>query len=242
MATRGRPPVARTLVACAAECGASVEMRVTDLARRKTGRVFCSKECRDRVGCRPRRGVATHCLACGAEIYSAPSTPRSYCSRACHTKGQRANKVPIVCEACGRAMSVSPSKSDRRFCSKSCEGDGRIVRRLDRQHNGRSARVNCYGYVMVWEPDHPTLSESYAGWMLEHRLVAERELGRSLKPDEEVHHINRDKTDNRPENLAVLSGPDHGYITALDNWADFRALRRLVDRYHALYGELPPEE
>jgi hypothetical protein len=38
---------------------------------------------------------------------------------------------------------------------------------------------------------------------LVHHLVAERKLGRKLKPWEVVHHRNRNKLDNRPINLHV---------------------------------------
>jgi hypothetical protein len=37
-----------------------------------------------------------------------------------------------------------------------------------------------------------------------HRHVAEMKLGRKLAPGEVVHHINRDKTDNRRSNLWVF--------------------------------------
>ena len=37
-----------------------------------------------------------------------------------------------------------------------------------------------------------------------HRLVAEKMLGRKLKPGEVVHHIDMDKRNNAPENLRVF--------------------------------------
>jgi hypothetical protein len=39
----------------------------------------------------------------------------------------------------------------------------------------------------------------------EHRIVAEQILGRPLKPGEIVHHIDRDKRNNAPENLMVFA-------------------------------------
>ena len=39
----------------------------------------------------------------------------------------------------------------------------------------------------------------------EHRIIAARKLGRPLLPNEVVHHIDRDKRNNKMENLMVFS-------------------------------------
>ena len=45
-----------------------------------------------------------------------------------------------------------------------------------------------------------------------HVLLMEQALGRPLAGDEVVHHINGDKRDNRPENLAVMTRGEHTAI------------------------------
>ena len=64
------------------------------------------------------------------------------------------------------------------------------------------------GYILVHMPDHPYATK--AGYVREHRLVMERELGRYLLPHEVVDHQYGDKADNDPERLRLFqSNADH---------------------------------
>lgn len=43
----------------------------------------------------------------------------------------------------------------------------------------------------------------------QHRVVAERVIGRALRKDEIVHHKDGDKKNNAPENLVVMTQAEH---------------------------------
>ena len=70
------------------------------------------------------------------------------------------------------------------------------------------------------------------GKAYEHRLVMELKIGRRLTRDEAVHHVNGDKTDNRPENLELMTRGRH---VALHNAIAPKRARTDVPIVHASY-------
>lgn len=67
------------------------------------------------------------------------------------------------------------------------------------------------GYVLIYNPDHPKSmkSKNWFGYVYEHILIAEEDLGRSILDDEEVHHLDLDRSNNCISNLIVLSKKAH---------------------------------
>lgn len=175
------------------------------------------------------------CENCGNEVRRRKGQERvhTFCSRECYWKSdyrsesvaaRNAERNPLAwftapCGQCGTPVSRHASRRPKvPFCSRECH---RAYKR------GASKRqITSGGYVRVFVGlGYPGAAKS--GHMFEHRKVMQDHLGRPLLPDENVHHINGVRDDNRLANLELWSHsqPKGQRVTDKIRWArDFLAL------------------
>lgn len=116
-------------------------------------------------------------------------------------------KLPVKhCPECGAEF--QPPRFRSKYCSRPCMWKNNGLKR------GESTAwwVNHDGYIAG-----EVLIEGKYRIVRQHRWLMEQHLGRKLELNEHVHHINGQKTDNRIENLMVLSSSAHATLTHTGN-------------------------
>jgi len=124
------------------------------------------------------------------------------------------------CIICGKYFLVKFSAFDRlKTCSYECRIKNRSNLSKGSNHpmwkGGKEIKNN--GYIHIYCPEHP---KSHKGKVAEHRLIMEKSLGRYLKENEHVHHLNHNKQDNRLENLQIMAQSKHTslHMTGRPSW------------------------
>lgn len=77
-------------------------------------------------------------------------------------------------------------------------------------------KLRADGYIYIYFPDHPNATKD--GYIMEHDLIMECIIGRHLKDDEVVHHINGIRNDNRKENLKLMTFTEHARYHMLERY------------------------
>ena len=176
------------------------------------------------------------CDWCGKVFERKPGSvkERNYCSKAClgRANAERYRVQSLkTCDNCGREFEYRGHHRSRNrhfFCCAACGYAFKIKtvqvrcdwcgakftrKRSDVERNQHNfCDVGCYlDYINFEKAGAP--NQKVAGKIL-YRTIAERNLGRPLKDDEEVHHIDGNHLNNSPDNLQVLSASEHSVIHA----------------------------
>ena len=106
------------------------------------------------------------------------------CNKPIHCKG--------ICKNCYRKWHYETRERNRRYPEGISKERESIIGTL---------RTDTSGYVYI-KVDKGSSGLS-RNWMKYHRYIMEQHLGRKLLPEENVHHINGNKSDNRIENLEL---------------------------------------
>ena len=155
--------------------------------------------------------VVKRCVSCDEHFEAPAKFAKRYstCSRTCSTR-RRADLgwgyASTTCETCGKEIQVKIVKLERglfKYCSDPCRIIGLNTTQDREVRRGSDKRyIEPKGYVRVID-----WSTGKRRFIMEHRLVMERMVGRQLRPEERVHHINGDRADKQAGESAALRRP-----------------------------------
>lgn len=91
------------------------------------------------------------------------------------------------------------------------------------------------GYVAIYFPEHPNARSD--GYVMEHLLVMEKHIGRHLRKGEVVHHINHIRSDNRLENLSLMTVKEHCSLHMRERYASGKMRHHTVPVVNVTTGE-----
>lgn len=133
---------------------------------------------------------------------------------------------------------ISKALMGKRLSPETCKKLSAAMKgkKKDKSNNWKGGRnKNGRGYILIYAPDHPSATKD--GYVLEHRLVVEKALGRYLERWEVVHHKNGIKDDNRLENLELLPHSSH-HIALQNMLAELKILKQKAGAWQEAYFRL----
>jgi len=139
--------------------------------------------------------VIKKCLYCNKDFSFkfTKSRVRKYCSRECSAKGIPRHSGQFKKGHVGYWKGKKQSK----------ETINKRIKKGKDHYNWKGGKtLDSSGYVLIHVENYPfCITGNYA---FEHRIVMEKHLGRFLKPEEEVHHKDKNRLNNRIKNLRLF--------------------------------------
>lgn len=128
-------------------------------------------------------------------------------------RGRPANRyaIEVVCSGCGGLFPQdvnNQKKSQNAFCSPSCRSN--FVKMQSVGNKMAKKRGDRGHHVLIKQPHHPRADRH--GYVYEHVLIIEREIGRYLYATERVHHIDFVKHNNAPSNLLLCQSDSEHFL------------------------------
>ena len=135
------------------------------------------------------------------------------------------DKVSVFCSICkqertiiSRSVSKPYTKLCRRCATAKSHKDNPRIGRAENHYNWKGGiNLNKQGYIVEYvrkdSSYYPmatnTGGKRFGGYILQHRLVMAKHLGRCLHPYELVHHIDGNKQNNVIGNLKLTNHKEH---------------------------------
>lgn len=152
-------------------------------------------------------------------------------------------QIETTCAICGITMFMAPSYHKGRTvhtCSRLCQAERYKREGTQRGENSGTWKGGIAytqdGRKLVKVHDHPHANIS--GYVYNYRLVMEKMIGRYLTPEEVVHHLDDDPTNDEPSNLVLCANNaehrrlyhrgEHGHTTNKLSIAEREELKQRV--------------
>lgn len=155
-----------------------------------------------------RKATRKQCLRCGKEFLAENRRPRDYCSNECRLAPKR---LKLSCSWCGtkferRKSQLLKSRSGLSFCSRDCKD-----------------KAQALGENSIKEIQPPHYGTGTGEWnyrtkFYEEELSCSRCGYNEFICSVQIHHIDRDRTNNSKENLIPLCACCHAALHQ-DKWS-----------------------
>lgn len=164
------------------------------------------------------------CELCKEEYLPlANANKRRFCSKKCSSKINRSKQIiirkktlTVECFNCNKKFERFLSQINNNgkiFCGHECRIKAVNQKKIHSYLTKNTHLRNKFPKRKKTNPLNCRKRISIKGkYFYEHRLIMETHLGRKLKSNEHIHHINSNPKDNRLENLMIVSPQEHGEI------------------------------